>query len=336
MKNIVTAFTATNKLTIGNYLGVIKNLINIQDKYNLYVFAANIHAISEFSVPSKIIECKSLLSNTFNLVKILLACGIDPRKTKLFIQSAVHEHIELAYVLLSYTSIGQLERMTQFKTKYKNINNSVIKPTGLLMYPVLMAADILLYSADLVIVGKDQKQHLELCRDIAIGFNKKYGNVFVVPDIKINNNFYKISDLTDSSKKMSKSSSNKNSFISLLDHPEKGYSKIIKAKTDSENKIYFDRDKKPEISNLLLIYSGIENISIKESVEKFRNNDYKDFKKEVANSVFRFLKVIQEKFNSYSDEYINQILANNLVEIRHTANKKMAEVYDKIGLNWKQ
>lgn len=291
-KVLLSGITATGKLTIANYIGAIKNMVNLQEKYDSYIFIADLHALT---LP---IEPGQLNKNKNDLFALYLACGIDPDKSTLFFQSDVLEHGTMEWLITVNTTIGELSRMTQFKdksTKIKSPNGMDTIPTGLLMYPTLMVGDILLYNADLIPVGIDQKQHVELTRNIVQRLNNKYKTSFNEPNPYIPNVGSKIMSLVEPTKKMSKSDKNEKASIYLLDDPEVAYKKIMKAVTDSENKIYISNEK-PGILNLLTIYSALNDLTLKESEEKFKNKNYGELKISVAESVKSLLINIQSKY----------------------------------------
>lgn len=291
-KVLLSGITATGKLTIANYIGAIKNMINLQEKYDSYIFIADLHALT---LP---IEPEQLNKNKNDLFALYLACGINPDKSTLFFQSDVLEHGMMEWLITVNTTIGELSRMTQFKdksTKIKSPNGMDTIPTGLLMYPTLMVGDILLYNADLIPVGIDQKQHVELTRNIVQRLNNKYKTSFNEPNPYIPNVGAKIMSLVDPTKKMSKSDKNDKASIYLLDDPEVAYKKIMKAVTDSENKIYISNEK-PGILNLLTIYSALNDLTLEESENKFKNKNYGELKISVAESVKSLLINIQSKY----------------------------------------
>lgn len=291
-KVLLSGITATGKLTIANYIGAIKNMVNLQEKYDSYIFIADLHALT---LP---IEPGQLNKNKNDLFALYLACGIDPDKSTLFFQSDVLEHGMMEWLITVNTTIGELSRMTQFKdksTKIKSPNGMDTIPTGLLMYPTLMVGDILLYNADLIPVGIDQKQHVELTRNIVQRLNNKYKTSFNEPNPYIPNVGSKIMSLVEPTKKMSKSDKNDKASIYLLDDPEVAYKKIMKAVTDSENKIYISNEK-PGILNLLTIYSALNDLTLEESEEKFKNKNYGELKISVAESVKSLLINIQSKY----------------------------------------
>ncbi len=291
-KVLLSGITATGKLTIANYIGAIKNMVNLQEKYDSYIFIADLHALT---LP---IEPEQLNKNKNDLFALYLACGINPDKSTLFFQSDVLEHGMMEWLITVNTTIGELSRMTQFKdksTKIKSPNGMDTIPTGLLMYPTLMVGDILLYNADLIPVGIDQKQHVELTRNIVQRLNNKYKTTFNEPNPYIPNVGAKIMSLVEPTKKMSKSDKNDKASIYLLDDPEVAYKKIMKAVTDSENKIYISNEK-PGILNLLTIYSALNDLTLEESENKFKNKNYGELKISVAESVKSLLINIQSKY----------------------------------------
>ena len=291
-KVLLSGITATGKLTIANYIGAIKNMVNLQEKYDSYIFIADLHALT---LP---IEPEQLNKNKNDLFALYLACGINPDKSTLFFQSDVLEHGMMEWLITVNTTIGELSRMTQFKdksTKIKSPNGMDTIPTGLLMYPTLMVGDILLYNADLIPVGIDQKQHVELTRNIVQRLNNKYKTSFNEPNPYIPNVGSKIMSLVEPTKKMSKSDKNDKASIYLLDDPEAAYKKIMKAVTDSENKIYISNEK-PGILNLLTIYSALNDLTLEESEKKFKNKNYGELKISVAESVKSLLINIQSKY----------------------------------------
>lgn len=293
-KVLLSGITATGKLTIANYIGAIKNMVNLQEKYNSYIFIADLHALT---LP---IEPEQLNKNKNDLFALYLACGINPDKSTLFFQSDVLEHGMMEWLITVNTTIGELSRMTQFKdksTKIKSPNGMDTIPTGLLMYPTLMVGDILLYNADLIPVGIDQKQHVELTRNIVQRLNNKYKTSFNEPNAYIPNVGAKIMSLVEPTKKMSKSDKNDKASIYLLDDPEVAYKKIMKAVTDSENKIYISNEK-PGILNLLTIYSALNDLTLEESENKFKNKNYGELKISVAESVKSLLINIQSKYKN--------------------------------------
>ncbi len=324
MKKILTGLQPTGVITLGNYLGAIKQMVKYQNDFDSYIFIADLHSITVFQDP------KTLRENIKSLVAIYLACGIDPDKNTIFIQSENEYHTNISWLLECTAYFGEMSRMTQFKDKSsKNANFSV----GLFTYPVLMASDILAYDADLVPVGIDQKQHVEIARDIAIRFNKKYGDTFKVPDVMINDKGTKIMDLVTPTKKMSKSSENPKGVIRLLDEPEVIRKKIMSATTDSESCIKYDMENKPGISNLINIYSSITGLDKEEVIEKFKDSNYGNFKKEVADVVVDELSKIQNRYNEIINSYeIDKILDEGIKKTRDVAKAKYELMKDRMGL----
>lgn len=323
MKKILTGLQPTGNITLGNYIGAIRQMIELQDKFDSYIFVANMHAIT---VPQ---ERENLIKNTRSLIAIYLACGIDPEKNTIYIQSENPYHANLSWILECNTYFGELSRMTQFKDKSSKHANFT---TGLFTYPVLMASDILLYDADLVPVGIDQKQHLELTRDLAERFNKKYGNTFKIPEPFINTSGTKIMDLVNPTIKMSKSSDNPKGIIYLLDDVKQARKKIMGATTDSEMLIKYDVENKPGISNLINIYVSLTGKTIKEVENEFEGKNYGEFKRQVADEVEKLLTDIQEKYKEYiNNDIIDKILNDGREKVIKEAEKKYNEVKVKVG-----
>lgn len=327
MKRILTGLQPTGEITLGNYIGAIRQVTKYQEEYDSYIFIADLHAIT---IPK---EPEELRNNIKKLLNLYLACGIDPKKNKIFIQSDNEYHCNISWMLECNTYYGELSRMTQFKDKSRK-NQSFT--SGLLTYPVLMAADILAYDVDYVPVGIDQKQHVELARDLADRFNKKYGDTFKLPEPLITKEGTKIMDLQDPTKKMSKSSESKKGVIYLLDDLDIIRKKIMSATTDSDNYIKFDVENKPGISNLINIYVSLSGLNIQEVEEKFKDSNYGEFKKEVANLVIEKVSIIQEKYNELlkSDE-LEEILNDGIEAVRPMAKKKYEIMKQKIGLGIK-
>lgn len=324
MKRLLSGIKPTGDLTIGNYIGAIKNFSKMQKEYESFVFVADLHAITIYNDP------KELKERIRNLIAIYLACGLDPKHTTLFIQSENLYHANLGWVFECNTYMGEASRMTQYKEKSSKEKNIAV---GLFTYPMLMASDILIYDADVVPVGIDQKQHVELARNIAIRFNNKYGETFKVPEPIISETGAKIYDLQDPTKKMSKTDESDKGVIILLEDPNIARKKIMSAVTDSESKIYYDEKNKPGISNLLTIYASLKDISIKEAETIFKDNNYGEFKKEVANVVVDFLTDLQDKYNKIiSSGIIDGILDESNKKVRAIAESKIKEVFSKIGL----
>lgn len=322
---LFSAVQPSGAVTIGNYIGAIKNWVNLQDEYRCFYAVADLHAITVKQ------EAAALRKNTLELLALFIACGIDPEKCVLFVQSHVPQHCELTWVLNTITYPGELSRMTQFKDKSakhaENVN------MGLMDYPVLMASDILLYQSKLVPVGADQKQHLELSRDLAIRFNNRYGNTFEVPEPYIlKESGAKIMSLADPTKKMSKSDENINAFVTMSDDRDTIIRKFKRAVTDSDNQIRFGEDK-PGISNLLTIYSVFSGKSIKEAEKEFEGKGYGDFKLAVGEVVADALAPIQEKRTKLLADkaYLNSVMKQGAENAYRTARKTLSKVYRKIG-----
>lgn len=326
MKRMISGIKPTGKLTLGNYIGALKQFIKYQDEYEMYIFLADLHALT---LP---IEHDELLKNSEDILALYLACGLDPKKVVLFKQSDVAEHSELGYIMTCFSNMGELSRMTQYKDKTSSLKNDNI-PTGIFIYPTLMAADILLYDADYVPVGVDQKQHVELTRDLAIRFNNRYQKeIFKLPEPLMAKQGAKIYSLSNPSKKMSKSESEKGT-IYLLDDLKVTYKKIMSAVTDSSNEVYYDEVNKPGISNLLVIYSELSNQSIDEITKIYRHQGYGTFKKAVAECVVNTLKQLQEKVQEIKNSgIIKEILKQGQEKAKIVAREKVNEVYKIIGL----
>ena len=324
MKRLLTGLQPTGVITLGNYIGAIKQMVEYQNDYESYIFVADLHSLTVLNDENNIKE------NTKSLIALYLACGIDPKKNTIFIQSDNEYHTNLAWILECHTYFGELSRMHQFKEKSKKNTNF---SAGLFTYPVLMAADILLYDTDLVPVGIDQKQHVEIARDIAIRFNKKYGETFTVPDCLITKSGTKIMDLVTPDKKMSKSAENKRGVIYLLDSESDIRKKIMSATTDSDMLVKYDKEHKPGISNLISIYSALKNISIEEVEEEFKDSNYGNFKRAVADIVVEELTKIQEKYNYYiNSDVIDKILDENIDKVRKIAKDKYDLVKERISI----
>ncbi len=325
-KIILSGIQSTGKLTLGNYLGAINNWVQMQEEYDCYYMIANLHTLTVRNTPEELRE------NTLKILATYIAAGLDPEKNTLFIQSQVNEHAELGWILDCYTYMGELSRMTQFKDKSKKHADNI--NAGLFTYPALMAADILLYKANLVPVGDDQRQHLEITRDIAERFNKLYGDTFVIPEAYVKKESARIMGLQDPLSKMSKSSSNPNDVIFIEDEPEVIIKKFKKAVTDSENKVKFDPENKPGVSNLMQIYSAITNKKMEDIEKEFEGRGYGDFKMAVANSVVEILKPIQEKYKELlnNKKYLKEIDEKGAENAKKLATKTLREVKDKIGI----
>ncbi len=324
-KRLYSAVQPTNALTIGNYIGAIRNMVALQDEYDCTYAIANMHAITVRQQPAQ------LRANTLSVLALYLACGIDPAKCTLYVQSHVPCHAELAWVLNTFTYVGEMERMTQFKDKSAKHADNI--NMGLMDYPVLMAADILLYNADVVPVGIDQRQHLEICRDIAVRFNNIYSPTFVVPEGVYPKVGAKISDLLDPSKKMSKSSENAAGTVFMNDDRDAIIRKFRRAVTDSEGVVRYDPEAKPGISNLLSIYTAFTGRSIARAEAEFAGKGYGDFKSAVAETVADCLAPVQaEQARLLADkQYLNSVLEEGARRAYKVASATLAKVYRKIG-----
>ena len=323
-KSILTGIQPSGVITLGNYIGAIKQMVRMQDEFKSYLFIADMHAIT---VPQ---DPKCLHENIRSLVAFYLACGIDPAKNIIFIQSENEYHANISWLLECNTPFGELSRMTQFKDKSsKNANFSA----GLFTYPVLMAADILAYDVDYVPVGIDQKQHVELARNIAERFNKKYGDTFKIPDAYITKEGTKIMDLVTPLKKMSKSSDNPKGVIRILDDVDAIRKKIMGATTDSECVVRFDPEQKPGISNLINICVAITGKTILEIEEEFQGKNYGEFKKYVADIVVSEISGIQKRYSDIiNSKELDQILEDNIQITREIAKNKFMLMKKKMGL----
>ncbi|GGO65667.1 tryptophan--tRNA ligase [Bowmanella pacifica] len=324
---VLSGCQPSGQLTIGNYMGALKQWVGMQQDYDCLYMLVNLHAITVRQDPL------ALRNATLDGLALYLACGIDPNQSTLFIQSQVPEHAQLAWVLNCYTQMGELNRMTQFKDKSaKNVTNI---NAGLFTYPTLMAADILIYQADQVPVGDDQKQHLELARDVAIRFNNQHGDTFVVPEPYIPEFGARIMSLQDPAKKMSKSDDNPNNFVGLLEDPKKVAKKIKKAVTDSDEqaRIYFDPKEKAGVSNLLTLLSGASGKSIEELVPEYEGKMYGHLKTDVADAVVALLEPIQQRFHQLRDDQaeLDRIMLEGAEKASARAAKTLAAVYEKVG-----
>lgn len=325
-KRMLSGIKPTGKLTLGNYIGAIKQFISYQDEYEMFVFIADLHALT---LP---IDPKELRENTKDLISIYLACGLNPNKVVLFKQSDVHEHAELGYIMACNSNMGELFRMTQYKDKTAKMGSNESIPTGIFIYPALMAADIVLYDPDYVPVGIDQKQHVELTRDIAMRFNSHYSETFKIPEPVVPKNGAKIGSLSNPLKKMSKSESEKGT-IYLLEDLAIIRKKIMSAVTDSDTKVYYDEVNKPGISNLLTIMSALTNRSISDLENEFKDCNYGTFKKAVADVVCNELEALQNKVKEIKNSgIIDKVLEEGAAKASIVARKKLAKVYRKVGL----
>ncbi|QIS17918.1 tryptophan--tRNA ligase [Nocardia terpenica] len=311
---------------LGNYLGALAQWVRMQDDFEALYFIPDLHAIT---VPQ---EPKQLRNRTKRAVAQLLALGIDPKKSTLFVQSQVPEHVELAWVLSCITGFGEAGRMTQFKDKSAK-QGSENATVGLFTYPVLMAADILLYRAHYVPVGEDQRQHLELTRNLAQRFNTRFKKTFVVPDPYIVPGTAKIYDLQDPTSKMSKSAATDAGLINLLDDPKATAKKIRSAVTDTEREIRYDPETKPGVSNLLVILSSITDTPIVALEQDYAGKGYGDLKSDVADALVEFVTPLQAKVQEYLDDEaeLDRIIASGATRAREIASNTLAQVYDRVG-----
>jgi len=323
-KVLFSGMQATGNLTIGNYLGAIKNFSRFSEDYRTFYSVVDMHAITVRQVPAE------LRKRTYETLALYMACGLDEKKNTLFVQSHVPEHAELGWVLNCYTMFGELSRMTQFKDKSakhaQNIN------AGLFTYPTLMAADILLYGTDVVPVGIDQKQHLELARDIAIRFNQTYSETFTVPEGYIHTDTMKIMSLAEPTAKMSKSDTNPNAVVYILDSKDDILRKFKRAVTDSDSSVHFSEDK-PGVSNLMTIYSAFTGKSLDDIEREFDGRGYGDFKLAVGEACADGLATVRDEFARLMADkaYLEQVMKNGAESAHRVAFKMMSKVKRKIG-----
>lgn len=323
-KTVFSGVKPSGSLTIGNYIGAIKNWISLQDEYDCYYSIVDLHAITVPQVP------KDLRKNTLDLLAIYLASGLDPEKSTIFIQSHVPTHAELTWVLNTISYMGQLGRMTQYKEKSQRSEENL--NAGLFTYPVLMAADILLYQTDLVPVGEDQKQHLELARDLAERFNNRYSPTFKVPEPLIKKEGARIMSLQNPEKKMSKSDENENGYILILDKPDTIRKKIKRAVTDSIGEVKYN-DEQLGIKNLMNIYSVFSGDSIDEIESRYEGAGYGKFKEDVAEVIVEGLAPIQEKYDYYmkNKDYLEKVYKGGAEKASYISMKTLRKVYKKVG-----
>ncbi len=324
-KTVYSAIQPSGNLTIGNYVGSIRNWLSMQAEYECFFAMANMHAITVRQEPSE------LRRRTLELAALYIACGIDPEKCTLYVQSQVPQHAELAWVLNCIAYVGEMERMTQFKDKSQKHADNI--NMGLMDYPVLMAADILLYQADYVPVGQDQTQHVEITRDLAIRFNNRFGETFTVPKALILKQGAKIASLQDPTKKMSKSDENPNASVYLTDDRDAILRKFKRAVTDSGNEIRFAPDEKPGVSNLLTVYASFTGKTVEEAEKDFAGKGYGEFKLAVGEAVADKLAPVQaEQARILKDKaYLSGVLAAGAERAYKTARKTLSKVYRKVG-----
>lgn len=324
MERMLSGIKPTGRLTLGNYIGAISQFVQFQDEYELYIFIANQHAIT---IP---IEAKELRKNTKDLIALYLASGLDPEKVTIFLQSDVVAHAKLGWVMTCLSYMGELQRMTQYKDKVAKQVTGIT--AGLFTYPCLMAADILLYDPKYVPVGIDQKQHVELARNLAERFNHRYSDTFVLPEPKMTTVGQKIYSLQDPTKKMSKSESNPKGTIDLLDDPNAARKKILSAVTDSVGIIQYDPENQPGLANLLTIQSCLTKEPIDSIVSRFQGKGYGELKKEIGQTVFDFLTDLQAKYKHVLESgIVDDVLEQGAQKASRIADKKVAKVYRKIG-----
>jgi len=324
MKRVFSGVQPTGNIHIGNYLGALSQFVELQNDNDCVYCIVDMHSITVPQNP------KELRKHTLDVAALYLAVGLDPEKAIIFVQSDVPGHSELAWVLMCNSYTGELSRMTQFKDKNKGKESA---PAGLLTYPILMAADILLYDTDIVPVGNDQKQHIELCRDIAIRVNNKYGKTFVVPEGRFLKEGARIMALDDPTSKMSKSAENAYSRISLLDDEKTIKKAIMKSTTDSEGTIRFDLENKPGVSNLLNIYSSFSGMSVQDIEKKYEECGYGEFKKDLVQVTIEALRPIKERYDAIrNSEKLIEILKDGAERANIISEKTMARVKESFGL----
>lgn len=323
-KVIFSGIQPSGKLTLGNYIGAVSNWLKLQEDYDCFYCVVDLHAITQYQVP------KDLRRQSLEALAMYLACGLDPEKNTIFIQSHVPAHAESNWLLSSMTYFGELSRMTQFKDKSARQNENI--NAGLFTYPVLMASDILLYQTDLVPVGSDQKQHVELTRDVANRFNNKYSETFKVPEVYIPKTGARIMSLQEPNKKMSKSDENENACIFLLDSPQVIRKKFKRAVTDSVGIVQLSDDQ-PGVKNLISIYAVCENMTQEAVVEKFKDQGYGVFKDAVADAVINVLQPVQDKFDALMNDkaYLESVYKDGASKAEYAARKTIRKMYKKMG-----
>ncbi|WP_169710445.1 tryptophan--tRNA ligase [Natranaerobius trueperi] len=324
-KVIFSGAQPSGSLTLGNYIGAIKNWKSLEDDYQCIFSIVDLHSLTVRQDP------ESFRESALSFLAQYLACGLNPDKSIIFFQSHVREHTELAWLLNCMTYMGELNRMTQFKEKSERHSDNV--NAGLYTYPVLMAADILLYQTSLVPVGEDQKQHLELSREVAERFNNAYGDTFKIPEVHIPKVGARVMDLQEPEKKMSKSEENDKGVLYLLESEKSLTKKIKRAVTDNENQVAFS-DAQPGIKNLISIYSKLTSNTVEEVEEQFSGKGYGDFKKAVAEVVIENLRPIQDKYQEYMEnrDYLEEVYTKGAEKASGIASKTMEDVREKLGL----
>jgi len=324
MKKILTGLKPTGDMTLGNYIGSISQMVKLQEEYDSYIFVEEFNALTIQQDPKEVNE------RIRKFIAMYIACGIDPNKNTIYIQSENEYIPAISYLLECTTSFGEASRMIQFKEKSKQNDNFSV---ALLTYPILMASDILYCDSDYVPVGIDQKQHVELARNIAERFNSRYGKTFTLPEPLVNKSGTKIKDLKDPTKKMSKSEENPQGVISMFDDRDSIIKKIMRATTDSDNLIKYDMENKPGISNLLNIASCLSGESIESLEERFKSSGYGEFKKYVANVTADHIEKIREKYEELiNSEELEQILDNGIKKSRELAKEKYLLMREKMGI----
>lgn len=325
MKRMLSGIKPSGQLTLGNYIGALKEFVKYQDEYEMYVFIANLHTLTVYQDP------ESLRKNLRDTVLLYLACGLDPEKTRIFMQSDIMEQAQLGFILACNTYMGELNRMTQYKDKQLKGEDSL--SSGFYVYPTLMAADILAYQPDYVPVGDDQKQHVELTRDVAMRFNNRYGETFKVPAPLIPKQGARIMSLSEPTKKMSKSDESDKGCIYLLDKPEVARKKVMSAVTDSLGIIQFNPIEQPGVSNLLTIHSALSGISIPDLVKSFEGQGYGTLKKAVAQEVEQLLINLQSKFNDLlNQDILSKVLKSGKERATPVAHQTLIDVQTKVGI----
>ena len=325
MKRMLSGIKPSGQLTLGNYIGALKEFVKYQDEYDMYVFIANLHTLTVYQDP------EILRKNLRDTVLLYLACGLDPKKTKIFMQSDIMEQAQLGFILSCNIYLGELNRMTQYKDKLSKGEEGL--SSGFYVYPTLMAADILAYQPDYVPVGDDQKQHVELTRDVAVRFNNRYGETFKVPEPLIPKQGARIMSLSDPSKKMSKSDASDKGCIYLLDDPKAARKKVMSAVTDSINEINYDPKNQAGVANLLTIHSALSGISIDVLVEQFKGQGYGTLKKAVADEVEKLLVQLQTSYKELLDQNIlKEVLAQGKASAQGIAHATLVEVQTKVGI----
>jgi len=325
MKRMLSGIKPTGQLTLGNYIGALRNFVKYQEDYEMLAFIANLHCITSYQEP------RELNKNLQDAVALYLACGLDPDKATIFLQTDIQAQAQLGYIMACHTYLGELNRMTQFKDKQQK--NETNLTAGLYTYPCLMSADILIYDADYVPIGDDQKQHLELTRDIAQRFNNKYGDTFKVPEGKINKIGARIMSLNNPESKMSKSEGNDYGCIYLLDDLKLVNKKIMRAVTDSYGEIKANKEKQPGLYNLLEIAASLSDTTPEDIANEYQGRGYGDLKKYVSEIVCNKLKNIQDKYDDIiKNNVIPEVLKQGKEKVEIIANQKLKEVEAKLGL----